>query len=227
MAQLTPPKETPYLSARRNHNEAVHSLVSSRLTWQVIAIMALNALLLSIGGLIYLGQKSHVVPYVVAIKPNGDICAIGTAKQASLSEGLKQKLIKSTIARFIEYSRIVTPDTTVLNRNLKRLEALVTKDGTVWQKLRQYLRDEETSPYKRAAQVIIDVKHIAITPKGDNLWEVEWQEVILPRKSGDKKLLKFRASVTTHQNQEHATQEQIYENPMGIYIQNYSWTQLL
>ncbi len=55
-AAENPATPNPYLNARRDWNDHVGSVVSSRQTWQIIGILSLLIALAGVGGMIQIGQ---------------------------------------------------------------------------------------------------------------------------------------------------------------------------
>ncbi len=57
----------PYLAARREWDERYGNLISRERNWRIMAILCSLVALASVGGMIRLSTKSHIVPFVVAI----------------------------------------------------------------------------------------------------------------------------------------------------------------
>ena len=71
--------ENPYLSARRTWNDHMQTLISSRQAWQIMGILSLLITLVSVAGMIHIGQQSKFIPYVIQIDKLGQTAAVAIA----------------------------------------------------------------------------------------------------------------------------------------------------
>lgn len=99
--------ENPYLTARRTWNEHVGSVVSAKQTWQVVGILSLLITLAAVGGVIHIGSQSKFVPYVVEVDSLGQAQAAGPVTASSMAD---PRVMGSTVSKFIENARLVSPD---------------------------------------------------------------------------------------------------------------------
>ena len=101
------PQDNPYLNARRVWNAHEGEILSSRRTWQIIGILSLLIALSAVGGIVYIGQQSKFVPYVVAVDKLGNATAISRADRAA---PVDSRVMQATLAAFISDARLVTPE---------------------------------------------------------------------------------------------------------------------
>ena len=76
----------PYLAARREWDERYGNLINRERNWRIMAILCSLVALASVGGMIRLSTKSHIVPFVVAMDSLGRTAAAGSAEEASPSD---------------------------------------------------------------------------------------------------------------------------------------------
>ena len=220
--------ENPYLAARRVWNEHVGAVVSSRQTWQVVGILSLLIALAAVGGVIHIGRQSKFIPYVVEVDKEGRTIAAGPVEAAAKAD---PRIIHAAVADFVASARMVTPDVALQRKAVFRVYALLSPNDPATAKMNEWLNGtEEASPFKRAAKEMVSVEVNAVLPQSPDTWEVDWTETTRDRDGVAKgKPVSMRALVTvyTAEPTSQTTDEQLRNNPMGIYVRDFSWSRLL
>jgi hypothetical protein len=88
----------PYLAARREWDERYGHLISRERNWRLMAILSSLVALFSIGGMIRLSTKSHIVPFVVAMDSLGRTAAAGAAEETSPTD---DRLKRATLFNWV------------------------------------------------------------------------------------------------------------------------------
>ncbi|MDF7677058.1 conjugal transfer protein TrbF [Neisseriaceae bacterium ESL0693] len=219
--------ENPYLSARRTWNEHIGSVVSSRQTWQVIGILSMLIALASIGGIIHIGSQSKFIPYVVQVDKLGQTIAAGPVTEANKAD---PRIIHATIADFISSSRIVTPDVALQRKAVFKVYAVLSPDDPATSKMNEWLNgNADANPFKRATKEMVSIEITSAIPQSPDTWQVDWTETTRDRQGALKgQPTKMRALVTvyTAKPTSQTTDEQLRNNPMGIYVRDFSWSRL-
>lgn len=220
--------ENPYLAARRTWNDHVGSVVSSRQTWQVVGILSLLIALAGVGGIIHIGSQSKFIPYVIEVDKLGQTVAAGPVTAATPAD---PRVLNATVASFIEDARMVTPDATLQRKAVFSVYAHLAPNDPATTKMNEWLNGTpESSPFARAAKEMVSVEVTAVLPQSPDTWEVDWTETIRDRLGALKgKPIHMRALVTvyTAAPTSQTTEEQIRNNPLGIYVRDFSWSRLL
>jgi type IV secretion system protein VirB5 len=89
--------------------------------------------------------------------------------------------------------------------------------------------NEEASPFKRAAKEMVSVEIKSVLPQTPDTWQVDWVETTRDRQGTVKGLpVTMRALVTTYtaDTTPQTTDEQLRNNPMSIYVRDFSWSRL-
>jgi len=218
----------PYLAARRTWNEHVGSVVSSRQTWQVIGILAMLIALAGVGGVIHIGSQSKFIPYVVQVDKLGQTLAAGPVTAADKAD---PRVIHATVADFIHSARIVTPDVALQRKAVFKVYAHLSPNDPGTPKMNEWLDGTaEASPFKRAAKEIVSTEITSVIPQSPDTWQVDWIETTRDRQGTLKgPAVTMRALVTVYsaESTSQTTDEQLRNNPMGIYVRDYSWSRLL
>ncbi len=220
--------ENPYLSARRTWNEHVGSVVSSRQTWQVVGILSLLIALAGVGGVIHIGSQSKFIPYVVQIDKMGQTIAAGPVTAADKAD---PRIVHATVADFITSARMVTPDVALQRKAVFKVYSVLSPNDPATAKMNEWLNgNADASPFKRAAKEMVNIEITSVIPQSPDTWQVDWTETTRDRQGALKgQPVPMRALVTvyTAEPTSQTTDEQLRNNPMGIYVRDYSWSRLL
>ncbi|MBK8359280.1 MAG: conjugal transfer protein TrbF [Comamonadaceae bacterium] len=220
--------ENPYLSARRTWNEHVGSVVSSRQTWQVVGILSLLIALAGVGGVIHIGSQSKFIPYVVQVDKMGQTIAAGPVTAADKAD---PRIVHATVADFITSARMVTPDVALQRKAVFKVYSVLSPNDPATAKTNEWLNgNADASPFKRAAKEMVNIEITSVIPQSPDTWQVDWTETTRDRQGALKgQPVPMRALVTvyTAEPTSQTTDEQLRNNPMGIYVRDYSWSRLL
>ncbi len=217
--------DNPYLSARRTWNDHMRSVQASRNMWQILALLCLLIALAGIGGVVYIGSQSKFVPYVVQVNNLGEAVAVNRADKAAVAD---QRVIHASVASFINDLRVVTPDIALQRKAIFRAYAMLSTNDPATVKANEWFNGHEnSSPFKRAETETVNVEIISVIPQSEETWQVDWLEKVYDRQGHlAEPPFKMRAllRVYTQPPTQSTTEDQIRNNPLGIYIQDYSWS---
>lgn len=220
--------ENPYLSARRTWNEHTGGVVSSRQNWQIIGILGLLVALAAVGGLATVASQSKFVPYVIEVDKLGTAVAVAPAQRAAAAD---VRVVEASLASFINDARLVTPDIALQRKAVFRLYAMLASNDPATARMNDWLNGtEESSPFKRAAKETVSIEISSVLQQTPETWQVDWVETVRDRQgivNGNP--FRMRALVTVYFVEPTAgtTEEQVRNNPIGIYIRDFSWSKQL
>ena len=217
--------ENPYLSARRTWNDHMRGVQASRTMWQMLALLCLLIALSAVGGVIAIGSQSKFIPYVVQVNQLGEAIAVARADVATAAD---QRVVHASVAAFINDVRMVTPDVALQRKAIFRAYAMLSNNDPATVKANQWFNSSEaSSPFKRAETQTVNVEIISVIPQSPETWQVDWLEKVYDRQGHlTESPFKMRAllRVYTRPTTQSITEEQIRNNPLGIYIQDFSWS---
>lgn len=214
--------ENPYTNAKQHWNAHESEILSSRTMWQIVGITCLLVALCSVGGIVYIGQQSKFIPYVIEVDKLGQSISVGVANKAS---PVDERVMHATIAAWISDARMVTPDTTVQRSAIFRLYAHLPTESAAIFKMHSYLQNDDTNPFKRAAEETVHVSITSVIPQSPKTWQVDWVEEVRDRQGALVKRTNMRALISvTIEADVQVDEEQIRRNPLGIYIQDFNWS---
>lgn len=217
--------ENPYLAARRTWNDQSTANVANRQMWQLLGILALMIALAGVGGMIYIGSQSKFVPYVVEVDKLGQAAAVAPAQRAAVAD---TRVIHATVASFIADVRMVSPDIALQRKAVFRVYSMLASNDAATAKANVWLNgSEDSSPFKRAENETVSIEIASVIPQTPDTWQVDWIETTRDRQGVVKgQPFRMRALVTVYTvaSTPHTTEEQIRNNPLGIYIRDFSWS---
>ena len=222
-----PARDNPYLNARRVWNAHEGEILSSRRTWQIIGILSLLIALSAVGGIVYIGQQSKFIPYVVAVDKLGNAAAISRADRAA---PVDNRVMQATLAAFISDARLVTPDIAVQRTAIFRLYAHLAPRDPATLKMTEFLNgSEDANPFNRAATETVHIEITSALPQSAETWQIDWIEETRNREGALKQSVRMRALVTAYvaPPDNRTGEEQIRRNPLGIFVRDFSWAKQL
>jgi len=219
--------QNPYLSARRTWNEHTRSLVASQQMWQIFGILALLVCLVGIGGIIQIGSQSKFVPYVIEVDKLGQPLAIARADKAGKVD---QRVVKAMLADWISNARTVTPDAQLQRKYVFDVYAMLSSGDSATQKMNEWLNgNEEANPFNRAKTEMVSIDIGSVLPQTADTWQIDWVETTRDRQGVVKGVpANMRALVNVYlvDPKPTTTEEQMHKNPLGVYVRDFSWSQL-
>lgn len=225
-------RENPYTAGRREWMERYGSFIFQRNLAIGFSVAVLAIAGIAVGGVVYIGSQSKIVPYIVGMGRLGETVAVGPAEKAT-SPSDRAKIIKASLASWIADVREITPDTTVKLKAIKRAYGMIETGEPANVKLDQWFAgnpkvknnyDESSAdPMKRAAKETVEVQLQPPIPLSAETWQVDWTEIVRDRKGVETDRFSMRAVLTTY-DVPSTTEEQILKNPGGVYLRDYTWT---
>jgi len=216
----------PYLNARRTWNEHVGSVVSPKQTWQVLGILSMLIAFAAIGGMTYIGSQSKFIPYVVEVDKFGQTRAQGPVQASSVAD---PRVLHALVADFVQDARMVTPDSGLQSKAIYRLYARLLANSPAVAKMNEWMQSERTNPFKRAEKELVSVEIRTAIPQTEQTWQVEWTETVRDRKGiVQENPLVWRALITVKAQAitPQTTDEELRNNPFGLYVQDFSWSRV-
>jgi type IV secretory pathway TrbF-like protein len=211
----------PYLAARREWDERYGHLISRERNWRLMAMLSSVVALVSVGGMIRLSTKSHIVPFVVAMDSLGRTVAAGPAEETSPTD---DRLKRATLFNWIQDLRTVTSDGIAQRKAIDRVYAHIASGGQAQAFISEFYRTDP--PQKRAAAETVSVDVRSVLPTSDRTIEVEWTETTRDLYGSVKGQDHWKASFSIAVNP--PTDERMARiNPLGIFVTNASWGKVL
>ena len=165
------------------------------------------------------------MPYVVEVDKHSETIAIAPAQRAA---PVDQRVVHASVAQFIGSIRMVTPDVALQRKAVYQVYSMLSPKDASTAKANEWLNGtEDSSPFKRAEKETVSIEITSVLPQSPDTWQVDWVETVRDRQGVMKGLpYKMRALVTVYtvETTPQTTEDQIRNNPLGIYIRDFSWS---
>jgi type IV secretion system protein VirB5 len=213
--------KSPYLAARDEWNERYRDLIVAARNWRLLAVTSSVVALVAVLGLIVIGAKPKVIPYIVAVDNLGKVVSQGTAVQASVAD---DRLIRAALWSWVQDWRMVSSDATVEKNAIARVYAQIGNGTPAAIRISDAYRDE--SPLKLAQTETVSVNVRALYASSKDSYEVEWTEAIFDLKGEQIGTQNYKGVITIsiHPPDDEGLAR---VNPLGIYVTNVSWSKVL
>jgi type IV secretory pathway TrbF-like protein len=212
-------KSNPYLDGRREWNERYGSYIAQKRVWQVTAIVSIAVNGVLTGGLVYQSSQSRVQPFIVEVDKLGQAVAVAPAEQITTYD---ERVVRAQLGNLVSFSRSVTPDHVVQKKWLAKVYAMLSPQAM--EQMNEYYRAHDPFQASKTQKVTVEV--ISALPISKDTWQLQWDET---RRSLDGHLdgrTRWQAifEITFVRP---TSPKAIMENPTGMIIKSFSWTQQL
>jgi type IV secretion system protein TrbF len=211
----------PYVEARREWNERYGDYIQQTYHWRLTAVVCAVVALISVSGIVYIGGRSKVVPYVVEVDKLGQTAAVARADQSAVVD---PKVVRASLARFIADWRTVTVDRVAQKEAIDRLYAMLPNGSVALGKINEYFRAH--NPFVIAGSRSVAVAITNLLPISDETWQIEWQEVTRDSRGDVQYSVRLKASLIVGITPP-TDESLILLNPLGVYITDLNWSQQL
>ena len=213
--------ESPYLAARREWNERYGSYIKQAAMWRAAAFGSMLVALVAVFGVVYIGSRSKIVPYVVKVDKLGQAVAVGPADVASEPD---ERVIVAQLARWLYDVRSVYTDAGAERQLINQAYATVADNSAALTSLNAYFQAND--PFKRAQSETVTVQVESVLPISDKTWRIEWAETVSDRSGGTTTTTQSQAdaAIAIKPPSDPAT---IIQNPEGVYVTSFNWSKRL
>lgn len=219
----------PYLCARKNWNSHVGSIMSEKIMWQVISIIALLITFYSVSGIISIGSESKYIPYIVEKDiTTGSVSAGGVVYPSKLTSADKV-IFQAAASDYIFHSRMVTADAAMQRKSIFKVYSMLTDLDPAFSQMNEWMRLEGKTPFDRATKELVSVEIKSALPQTGDTWQIEWIETVRDRQGsliGSPMTMRALVSLYQAEIKSKRTLEEINNNPLNIYVREFSWSKL-
>jgi type IV secretory pathway TrbF-like protein len=217
------PLDTPYRKARDEWDKRMGNLVIQAKNWRLAAFAALAFIAgPAVLGMAYLGAQPKAVPHIVLVDKLGGAVYAGPAGISARDFKPSEASLRYHLQRFIDYTRTLSTDREVVQRNWIEVFSLVTPNAA--NQLKEYA--EKTQPVGRADKgERTNVEIIGMTQVTRDSWQVDWKEILKDRGGSESAVQLWRGSFRLVFKLPEK-EEQLAKNPIGLFVDEYHWSRL-
>lgn len=212
------------IAARDEFANVFGDLAKGKRNWQLMAFALVAVLGLVSAAYVRLASSARVVPYVVEVNSLGQVMDVGIAERMVTPD---QRLIASQLAQFIRSIRSVLPAAAAAAQveMIGRGYAFVAPEAAGV--LNEYFANGRNDPRVLGARLTRQVNVTAVlrVPKSD-VWRLQWTELERPTQLGGPTKTTAWEGYATIKIVPPTTAEAIQENPLGLFVTTFNWTQV-
>ena len=212
-------RETPYMKAWKKWDARSGAIVAQRRNWMLFAFGSSLIALLVIAMNFYLLTQNQVIPYVIEVSEGGEVRAIGKASQ---SYRPNDATIKKELSEFLRKIRIISVDPVIVRNNWVNAYGFVTKKGANF--LNEYARKAKPLEQVGKIAVIVNIESTIAVQEG-KVYQITWNEEIYLKTGVKEKEKRFKGIFVIKQIRP-KDETQLSINPLGIYIDEFNFTEI-
>jgi len=213
--------ETPYLKARQVWDRTVGDVMARERRWRTAFFAQSGVAGLLVLGLVHVGGKPKLVPYVVRVDRLGSAAFAGQLSADATSLKATQPEIKAHVQRWLDDVRSVSTDVRVVQKNWK--EAYALSSDVAQNQLTAHVRDHD--PFHRATEGRVTIELKAIVQIGEDRWQADWTEIAWDKTGTQQDVSQWRAAVRVIQRPP-SNFDEIEPNPLGLFVDQFNWTKV-
>ncbi|MCK5910847.1 MAG: conjugal transfer protein TrbF [Caulobacter sp.] len=211
----SPFPETPYQKAGQIWDERIGSARVQAKNWRLAFF---GALALSGGlsaGLVWQSARGHIVPWVVQVDRLGEAQAVAPAEAGYRPTDPQ---IAFHLARFIEQVRAIPADPVIVRQNWLRAYDYVTPKAAGF--LNTWAQTHD--PFAEVGREAVNVEILNVVRRTARTYDLQWRETrfVNGQQAGAER---WRALITVDV-QPPKTEAELMKNPLGLKIEDVSWT---
>lgn len=222
------PGKDPYTQGLNEWNDAIYNITSSRNTLVLISLVSIFLAVIAVTGVVYIGSQSKIQPFIVEVDKHGQTYSYGTIGGSNQYD---DRIYKAMVGNFIINTRSVSTDFQVQRDNIFKVYSLAHGTGAQT-KLANWFNPggNGETPFEKAQRgetTVVDVT--SIIQISTNSWQVDWTERVYDESSLllEDKEMRSVLEVITENHEEELSDRDFLNNPLGIYVKDFRWTQKL
>ncbi len=196
-------------------NDRYMKLSKAIKNWQCAFLSIFILFIISLGGIIKIGAKSHFVPYIVTVDNNGEIQNLVKPLEEEYEVTSLQE--KSYLRKFLIDIRTISLDPVFFGKRYK--EALRYTSSSTESKLKDmYVEDDISKKIKEKVTRTIEINSIVKVTGIDRTYKVTWNEKMFQEggKVGETKY----EGIFSLKIVKPRTEKDLLINPLGITIED-------
>jgi type IV secretion system protein VirB5 len=213
--------QSPYVRARQEWDERFGDQIKSKNNWRLTAFISMATTFLCVTGMVATAYRSNTVPYVVALDDVGRAVPVIPAKQVAVKD---VRLQAAVVARWLTDLRTVVTDAVAQRRLVDEVYAETGQNSAASATVTEFY--SKNSPFDLLTKQTVDASVESIVQQSPRTYEVTWTEVTRDLVGEFMATHRYRAfvSVTT---QEVTDAKQALANPLGLYVTNLAWGEVV
>lgn len=211
----------PYLDARREWNERYGDYIHRAKNWRLVAVGLTVVCIVQSAGLVGLALQNKLVPYIVQVDKLGTAVPVA---RADVMEKVDERVVKALLARWVSDARGVVSDGIAQRQMIDRVYSMLANGTRALSIVNDFYKADP--PTTKGATTGVSVEVSSVLPLTDKTWQVEWEETVRNTTGGMVSRTRWKATVTLAFNPP-TSERQLRANPVGVYITDLNWSQVI
>jgi type IV secretion system protein VirB5 len=212
------PVDSPFMKQEKVYGNLLENERKSKKRWQLTAFISQGFVFICICIFWYVSMLPRNVPLIVTVAPWGEAEYRGEAAGAAYQNSqIPEIAIQYQVREFVTEFRGISSDSEILYQNITRCYARVTEPCN--RKMTAALREED--PFSLVGKIKRVITVESVLRLSTQTWQVDWIESTSGTSTGTKRM---RGVFTVELLNVSAKQRAL--NPLGIYIDDYDFTEL-
>lgn len=220
VTNFKPEKEitTPFNRASRIWDNRIGEARVQAYNWRLFALGAMAVCIVLAIGLVIQSTKSTVKPYIVQVNSDGVAQTIGMAQEQKYVPHKSE--IKYFLAQFVTKIRSMPLDLVLAKQHYSEAYAFLTQSAAT--QLQEYYA-KEGDPSQLLGKQALSVTIKNVLPQTKDTYQILWTEDAYKLDGTLLDSYKMTGSFSIV-IEEPKDEKDLYINPLGIYIRNFSWS---
>ena len=208
--------ETPYLLAKQEWDNRIGTARVQAANWRLCALGLLCLCFILTFGMINANQKSKITPYVVRVGQDGAAQAVGPAMEMNYLPQVPE--IKYFLAQFVKKTRSLPLDYVIAQQNWHSAYMYLTQAAAI----KMNAMVNKANPFQNIGSKTVQVEMNVIVSLSKDSYQVRWKETVFEKEGAPVDSYRMTGLFTICFI-EPKTEKEVMENPLGIYIKDFSW----
>lgn len=213
--------DSPWVKAGRAYEDTYIRKDAQVANWRMFAFFCLFLAAVAIGGVVYIGAQSKIIPMLVEVDKLGRTVAVRVLDGDDAVTDAN-RLVYREMFDLIEHLRTVTTDVAANNSNLSKGFSRLSAGASGY--VRTELRKAPPNEVGTTKTVQVQVK--TVLRISENVHQVEWEEHSFNFKGEEFAVEKWKATVT-YKLVPPSAEEGIRINPIGFTVNDLSWMKVI
>ncbi|MDR0494243.1 MAG: type IV secretion system protein [Treponema sp.] len=213
------PVETRFNRVINQYDQYINKLIRQSRMWQLAGLCSIIMILGTIIGWFHILRIQKEIPIVIEVNELGRAKYAGDISGKLYLQGytVKDYMIESVLRDFISYTRDIYVDQEVMSQNYRQAASWCSNE--IKAKLRDELVDED--PFAMVGRIKRSVSIESGIKITSNSWQYDWFDVTNDVYGKEISKLRYRGLFTVA-IKEPQTENERFNNPLGIYIIDYN-----
>lgn len=213
-------EQSPFARAAQAWDERIGSARVQARNWRLIALATLGLSSMLAGGLLYQSSRTRVEAYVAQVDPQGRL--VGEIQLLDRGYTPTTAQIAFHIAELVRKVRSRPVDPVVLKQNWEEAYHYLAGDAVT--AMSEYGSHAGlTDPAKQYTTVSVEI--VSVLQRSDASYQVRWKETHYNH--GSQSSISYWTGLFTTMIKPPATARAVFQNPLGVYVTHFSWSQEL